>query len=70
MVCPEYFSSNYLHSALLNHMLVLRSCLWKGLWVGVSTHFLYCSSHCKYFWPTIFFVHLVVTFVYLSMAFA
>ena len=57
-------------SSHFNYMLVFWSCLWKGLWVGVPTHFLYCSLRCKYFWPTILCVHLVVTFMCLSMAVA
>jgi len=61
------FISNYQHCPLASHGCV-RSCLQKGLWFGVPTHFLYCSLHCKYFWPTILCVHLVVTFMCLSMA--
>jgi len=59
-----------INSVHLHHMVVFRSCLRKALWVGVPTHFLYCSLHCEYFWPTILYVHLVVTFMCLSMAFA
>lgn len=66
---PEYLFQ-IISIVHLHHVVVFRSCLQKGLWVGARTHFLYCSLHCKYFWPTILCVHLVVTFMCLSMAVA